>query len=73
MASKKTQSRLEKEAERLMQKELRQPGKENKAKAKALNASRRGSPIRPTAVVTPKKVKESRRARIKAKMRKEEW
>ena len=73
MAKKKQQSRLEKEAEKLMQKELRQPGKENKAKAKALNASRRGNPIRPTAVVTPKKVKERSRAKLKASVRKEEW
>jgi hypothetical protein len=69
--AKAKKSSIEKAALKEMRK--KQPGKERREQAKAEAASRRGSPVRPSQVVTPKKVKESRRARIKEKIRKEEW
>ena len=53
------------------QKKKKNPGKANRQKRDEINKARRGDPIPIAKVVTPKKVKESKRTNLKKKLRKE--
>ena len=52
-------------------KNKKNPGKQNKAKRKALNSANRGDPIPLNKVVTPKKQKQQQRQKLKKSLQKE--
>ena len=57
--------------EKQQQRSKKNPGKANRKKRDEINEARRGEPIPVGKVVTPKKVKESKRTNLKKKLRKE--
>ena len=62
---------IKKIIEKEEQKNRKNPGKANREKREEINKARRGEPIPVAKIVTPKKVKESKRTNLKKKLRKE--